>query len=429
MKGRRAPWHHRARHTARRSLKWRLVGLFLLLGVAMVVVFVSGTRQWFHTGWRDVGRPLIADYVDRLSAEIGNPPNIARAQALAQRLPLAIRIEGPQVQWDSHPQRRQWHTDGPRDPAFRALLVRTTADGHRLTFGVGDWPWSGQPSAVGWFTLAALLLLTAVAFLSVRRLFRPVDDIRAGVLRYGAGEFGQPIPVRRRDELGELATQVNTMATNLQRMLEGQRGLLLAISHELRSPLTRARLNAELVAEGPERDALLRDLAAMRDLINDLLESERLAAGAGALRREPTDLAELARSLLAEGFAGEPIALQLSGDVHRVLVDRSRIQLLLRNLLDNALRHGGGTPVDLRLAGEGGQLTIVVRDHGGGVDPAQMARLAEPFYRPDAARSRDRGGVGLGLTLCRLVAQSHGGTLRFSAADPGLRVTVDMPSA
>jgi signal transduction histidine kinase len=99
----------------------------------------------------------------------------------------------------------------------------------------------------------------------VRHLFRPLDDIRAGALRYEAGDFSHPIPRRRNDELGDLADQVNAMAGGLHRMLDGQRELLLAISHELRSPLTRARLNAELLGDGAERSALLRDLGQMRD--------------------------------------------------------------------------------------------------------------------------------------------------------------------
>ena len=108
--------------------------------------------------------------------------------------------------------------------------------------------------------LAGLLALTALAYVVVRRLFRPINDIRAGALRCGRGAFSSHIPVRLQGELGDLATHVSTMASSLQRMLKGQRGLRLAISHALRSPLTRARLHAELLADSEDRMALLRDL-------------------------------------------------------------------------------------------------------------------------------------------------------------------------
>lgn len=410
-------------------------------------------QRWFAANWRELGRPLIVDYVDRLAAEVGSPPSVARAQAITARLPVAIRIQGPVVQWDSQPERDRWHDrDHHAQRAWRgsnrqSLLTRRTADGHLLVFGVSDWPEAG-PGGPGWAMLAVLLGLTAGGFWYLRRMFRPLDDIGAGVQRFGEGHFEQAIPVRRPDELGRLAAQVNTMANKLAGMLAGQRGLLLAISHELRSPLTRARLNAELVAEGPERDALLRDMAVMRDLINDLLESERLAAGEDALRREPVDLATLLAQVVADDPADRTVGLHLPASLPMLNLDRARAQLLVRNLLDNAWRHGGGTAVEVsaetaksapasasepNVSGEsdgpapGHWLVVQFRDHGPGVDEAQRARLAEPFFRPDAARSRDRGGVGLGLYLCRLVAESHGGSLKFLPGQPGLRVQWWLP--
>ncbi|WP_284616550.1 sensor histidine kinase [Aquabacterium humicola] len=416
------PWHKRLRH----SLRWRLVTLFLLLAVCTSFVFIGGTRQMVGSGWRQLVQPLFRDYVDRLANEVGSPPDVARAQALVQRLPISVRIEGPAVNWASHER-----PSGPKDAAFAALLTRSTADGHTIRFGLGDvWHNEDRPRRVGWWMLAGLLLLLLLAYGYVRHLFRPIDDIRAGALRYGAGDFSQPIPLRRRDELGDLAAQVNGMADGLQRLLEGQRGLLLAISHELRSPLTRARLNAELVAEGTSRDALLRDLNLMRDLISDLLESERLAGGAAALQTERLDLNALATELVTQQFAGQAVELALDDALPPLLLDRARIRMLLRNLLDNALRHnaGSGTPVRLSTSPvDGTSVRIVVRDAGPGVADEDLQKLAQPFYRPDAARSRSGGGVGLGLYLCRLVAESHGGRLTLRNAQPGLEVTAELP--
>jgi signal transduction histidine kinase len=427
-------WPQRWRHRLGHSLKARLVLMFVLLALGTTAVFLAGTREAFSTGWRELARPLVADYLDHLAADIGSPPDPARAQALVRRLPLAIRIDGPLVQWDSHPQRAD---RGPHDSDWRRLLERQTPDGHRIRFGLGsfshgadgsvDVPWQDRPRWFGWLTLAGLLALTAAAYAYVRRLLRPLEDIHAGALRYGAGDFSRPIPQRRRDELGELSGEVNTMAASLQRMLEGQRGLLLAISHELRSPLTRARLHAELLGPGGERDALLRDLGQMRDLIGDLLEGERLAAGPAALQREASDLNALVRDQVATQFAVSDLRLVLADGLPALALDASRVQLLLRNLLDNALRHAGDAPVEVATVQAGDEVRLVVRDHGPGVDEAQLQRLGEPFYRPDDARSREAGGVGLGLYLCRLVARSHGGSLRLRNAAPGLEVSLCLP--
>jgi signal transduction histidine kinase len=410
----------------RRSIGLRLVLLFVGLALATALIFFAGMQRALSGGWTEMVRPLVADYVDRLAADLGTPPDPGRAQALARRLPLSIHIEGPTVQYDSHPQRPAWRHRGDDAGGDDWLLSRSTADGHRITFGLGDLAWQRRPRAIGWMTLAALLLLTAAAYHYVRRLFRPLDDIRAGAVRFGSGDFSTPIPLRRADELGDLAAQVNTMAAEIRRMLDAKRGLLLAISHELRSPLTRARLNAELVAEGTARDALLRDLGEMRDLIVDLLEGERLNGGHAALQRESSDL----NALVREAAAGRAVELQLDASLAALPLDRVRVRLLLRNLIDNALRHAGGNqPPRLSTAQESGAVVLSVRDFGPGVPADQLVHLAEPFYRPDAARARSAGGVGLGLHLCRLVAQAHGGHLTLRNALPGLEVQVRLPLA
>lgn len=458
----------RLRRLHGRSVKRRMVLVFLALAVALTAVFVLGAQRAFSLGWREAARPLLMDYVDRLSAEVvgdgQQPPSIERAQALTQRLPVTVRIDGPQVHWDSHPGmsdrllwRRAGNGDGPGDAWQREdwgggkdwdrILQRRTADGHLIVFGLNEAAFERRPRFFV-SALVGLLAITLLAYLYVRRLLRPLDDIRAGAQRFGAGDFGQPIPVRHPhcpDELGQLAGTVNTMGQDIRQMLDAKRALLLAISHELRSPLTRARLHTELLPEtddvAPQREALLRDLQEMAHLVADLLESERLSGQHAALQREPTDLAALARDVVAELQARHPgaaaIRLQVPPDLQRQNLDRARMALLLRNLLDNALRHGSGPdggagdhvpPPELSVVREGGGLVLTVRDHGPGVPDEQLAQLAQAFYRPDSARTRHAGGVGLGLYLCRLVAQAHGGRFEVVNAHPGLRVTVRLPA-
>ncbi|MES3015287.1 MAG: ATP-binding protein [Pseudomonadota bacterium] len=419
----------------RHSLRARLTLLFLLLALAMTLTFVGGMQVVMRSGWQEIARPLVANYVDRLTAEIGTPPDVAKAQALTRSLPIRIRIDGPVVNWSSRAGEpgEEWHDRRRRDadrPASTWRPTRLLADGHRISFGLaslprGDDAPEDRARLIGWATLLALLVLVALAYARVRALLRPIDDIRAGAIRYGAGDFSQPIPARAHGELGELAQQVNGMADGLHGMLDAKRQLLLAISHELRSPLTRARLNAELVGEGGARDALLHDLAEMRDLITDLLESERLTGGHAALHTEAVDL----NALVREVGAGQPVTLELDPKMPTAKLDPTRIRLLLRNLIDNAQRHSADAPSPTIVTTwfDAGALTLTVRDHGPGVDEAQLPLLAQAFHRPDSARQRTTGGVGLGLYLCRLVAQAHGGSLHLRNAHPGLQVEVRLP--
>jgi len=421
-------WHQRARRRLRHSLKARLVALFLLLAFALSGTFMFGMQKALGIGWRDAAKPLVTDYVDRLAAEIGSPPAVERARALTQRLPITVRIQGPQVNWESHPRHeaaRRWQGHD-RWAGQDGLLARASADGHRIEFGLNVQPWRDRPRVWGWITLATLLVLTLFAYKYVRRLLRPLDDIRAGAQRFGRGDFGQPIPVRRNDELGDLSEDVNAMARSIHQMLEAKRALLLAISHELRSPITRARLHVELLPEsgdaGVRREALLRELQEMADLVTELLEGERLGQGHAALQREPTDLGDLVR----EVTAGAAVISEIEPGLPRLQLDRVRMRLLLRNLVDNAVRHGAGAqPPFVRVARDGdSRVVLTVRDFGPGVEDAVLPRLAEPFYRPDVSRERATGGVGLGLYLSRLIAQAHGAAFEMRNARPGLEVGV-----
>lgn len=426
---------HAAHRRWRHSLHWRLVTVFLLLALASTVVFLFGMQRVLRSGWEGYAQPIVADYVDRLAAEIGSPPDVARAQAIVSRLPVSVRIDGPQVRFDSHPGAgapRHWGAAEQREFGTEGWnLTRTTADGHRIRFGLAATARESPARVFGLLTLAVLLALTLAAYGYVRHLLRPLQPIGAAVARFGAGDFATPIPPLRRDELGDLAERINAMAAGLRDRLDAKRALLLAISHELRSPLTRARVNAELVAEGEHREALLRDLAEMRDLIDDLLESERLVQGHAALHTETVDLVTLVRELVATRFAGAALTLELDESLGPQAADPMRLRLLLRNLIDNALRHsaGAGRPPVVSLArdGQAGWLRLAVRDFGPGVSEEQLARLSEPFYRADPARQRSTGGVGLGLTLCRLVAQAHRGQLVMHRAQPGLEVVARWP--
>jgi hypothetical protein len=161
---------------------------------------VGGMQKALSLGWRDAARPLVSDYVDRLVAELGSPPQVERAQALVQRLPITLRISGPQVNWVSDPPPRAER--GWRHPHPRLHESENEGDGlaaaarhrRRPPHRAGPEPEPGQyePRRIGWYTLALLLLLTAGSYLYLRRPLRPLDDIRAGARRFGQGDFGSP---------------------------------------------------------------------------------------------------------------------------------------------------------------------------------------------------------------------------------------------
>ncbi|NVK32744.1 MAG: HAMP domain-containing histidine kinase [Gammaproteobacteria bacterium] len=420
------------------SLRWRLVLVFLLLGGVMAMAFVGGAvhtaQSYVANGWNIAGKPLLNDYLDRLVEEVGTPPSPQRAAEIVRRLPITISIDGPSVNWQSHA-----NTDNrpkrlrDRPPAIEQFWQRSTADGHVIRFNFNFSLWQRPDDGLNW-GLIFVALTTLIAFWYIRRLLKPIEQIQSGVAQFGHGEFSHRIALPRAQQTAEmrgLAEAVNDMASEIESMLDAKRQLLLAISHELRSPLTRARLHAELLPVDDPEDASLRALLAnlseINSLIEDLVESERLNGRHAVLTKQLMPLDTLIEDVISQSPEPERLRYTPTESPQHATIDPVRVRLLMRNLLLNALRYGAPEPVDVSLQSLGQDAVITVRDYGPGVADAELAQLSQAFYRPDSARSRDKGGVGLGLYLCRLVVEAHGGEIQFANASPGLRVTVRLP--
>ncbi len=323
--------------------------------------------------------------------------------------------------------RNRWHQRWHRHHAQfnHSLGARLIAIFVVLSCAVIGILWASMQVEYGLlWAVPLLLLVTGLAYGGIRHMVGPLRELAAGAEAFGRGDLEHRVPIRHRDEIGDLAHRFNQMAEDIQAMLDGKRALLLAISHELRSPLTRARLHAELVDEGASKASLLDELAQMRELISALLESERLGSGHRALQVADCDLGALAREQDQPG-----VALRVDRDLPVLKLDRMRVQLLLRNLVHNALRHNDPEvgPVMVTVERDGDGATLTVRDHGAGVPPEVLSQLGQPFFRPDEARARSEGGVGLGLSLCRLVAEAHGSRLVLRNAQPGFEALVRFP--
>ncbi len=260
--------------------------------------------------------------------------------------------------------------------------------------------------------LGGIALAVAVcAYPLVRRLTRRLERLQAGVEQLGAGDLAARVKVEGRDEVAMLAESFNRAATRIEDLV-GQHKLLLAnASHELRTPLSRIRMGVELLKEaaGPQdlkrKADLERDIAELDALIDEILLSSRLDAAKGLDRREEIDLLALAAEEAARydhcTVTGEPVI---------VCGDRGLLRRMVRNLIENAERHGA-PPIDVHVQLEGARASITVSDHGPGVAPNDRERVFTPFFRLPGS---DRGsGAGLGLTLVRQIAHRHGGEAQW----------------
>lgn len=420
--------------SVRRSLFARLLLIFLATAIAFGALkavtdaFVESDRPY-----RQLVRAHLRAYVDYLLGDLGSPPDRDRALALTRQAPLDIRLEGPHGTWSSHPdfppsaeldfdaqgQARTWRAQ----PRF---YLRSERDGYTVLFASPPFAQDFERRPSRHVLLAGSLIILFFCYLAVRRLFAPVRLLRDGVQRIGAGELQHRIAVRRNDELGELASAVNAMAADVEQMLESKRQLLFAISHELRSPITRARLAVELL-EGAETRALREDLDEMERIVGDLLEGERLSSRHSVLQREPCDLAALVETVISESFAArrDRLKLKLQQPLPVLSLDASRIKLLMRNLLNNALTYGGDEAVTISLDAVPEGVRLRIGDRGEGIPGDELNSVTEPFYRLDPSRHRGSGGIGLGLYLCKRIAEAHGGRLTIHSVR-GAGTTVEV---
>ena len=272
------------------------------------------------------------------------------------------------------------------------------------------------------YVYSMIAVVVGGCYFAVRRLFYPLQDIRLGARRIREGQLDYRIPIRRQDELGRLSQRINRMADEVQRMLDGQRQLLLSLSHELRTPLTRARLALEFIHDKDVRSHLEYDLASMERMITELLEGERLNTRGRQMSRSRVNLNKLMAEVMRGDFPNDRhrVSLSVPPATAHLSVNAARLRMLVRNLVENALRYNPeeGEPVDVSLHMEDKAAVIRVQDHGPGIDPEHLEQVTSAFYRADPSRGAGTGRHGLGLYLCRLIAEAHGGAVEV-ASPPG----------
>ncbi|MGQ3296948.1 sensor histidine kinase [Reyranella sp.] len=286
-----------------------------------------------------------------------------------------------------------------------------------------------RPNPIFWIAAALGMVAIAVAigsFPVVRGLGRRLERLRAGVDRLGGGDLSARVKVEGRDELAALAASFNRSAERIEGLVAAHRLLLANASHELRTPLTRIAVAASLLGDAADpktRESLKRDVAELDQLIEQILLASRLEAVPELEQHEPVDLLALA----AEEASHYDV--EVDGEPVTVSGDRTLLRRLVRNLVENAQRYGGGTPIDVSVTREDDRAVLDVIDHGPGVPEAERQRIFEPFYRLAGGAETGRGS-GLGLALVLDIARRHGGDAVCLAAEGGgSRFRVELPAA
>lgn len=309
------------------------------------------------------------------------------------------------------------------NPEHGVMVAATLQDGQRITFTIPDFL-SGAGHGLVIFLVSMVCVSVLVSAWTAHRLAAPIRDFARAAERLGVDLTAAPLAVRGPQELRSTICTVNRMQERLQRFLEDRTQMLAAISHDLRAPLARLRLRAELVTEREGQQKMFEDL----DMMNAMIDST-LAFARDDARQEPRRLVDIG---ILVGDACED-AGDAGGDVsyagERGIDVPCRPTLMRRavtNLIDNAVKYGGCARV--QIAHDADRVVIFVDDDGPGVPAMEQEKIFAPFYRLDPARNPAIAGVGLGLSIARTIAREHGGDVTVANRDGrGLRATIELP--
>lgn len=428
----------------------RLMGVMGITALLINGLALGAFSYAFHQADRSTLHRNVAQYIIYLIDDIGTPPDPRKATRIAARTRLAISFEGPGIRFTTAPL-EEHDGDDPETIRERSrVLWRGVVKGLRFGqlkgHGVvearrGDYTYLFQFDSdfddfehrwliIG-LMVGGLSLLLVGSYFAMRKILRPLAGLNEGVAHVADGDLDHRIKPQGGKEFVELADAFNRMTGSVSSLLHAKERLLLDVSHELRSPLTRMKVGLEFLPDSGPKESLADDVIEMERMVTSLLEEARLAKVERPVHRSPFPF----RPLLVETLApwqGRPPGVDITAVDERATLcaDREQIRTLLGNLIANSHKYSRSDsgPITVAYTRSDDGIIITVADSGEGIPEADLPFIFEPFYRVDRSRSKETGGYGLGLSLCKSIMEAHGGTIAITSVDgQGATVTLRFP--
>lgn len=363
----------------------------------------------------------------------GMQASVTRLPGAPESNPMGIRpgpAGTPMMPMMRHPggepdMRAMMQGTGPGGVFFFAQIA--LRDGTLVTF---DSYLSPQEAAMPLRLAATLLVLLgsviALSLVAVRWITRPLSALAAAAEKLGEDINRPPLPAGGPAEVRRAAKAFNTMQQRLSRFIADRTRVLTAMSHDLKTPLTRLRLRSEMLEDESLRAKFAKDVEEMEAMVAQTLDFMRDSRTDEPV--QPLDIMALLESLQTD-YQDTGHTVEIAGSVARPLPGRSQaLRRCLTNLLDNAIRYGRRARIEVQ--DDPAQITIRVLDEGPGIPQQELERAFEPFFRGEASRSRETGGTGLGLGIARNIARAHGGELVLrNRSGGGLEARLSLPRA
>ncbi|MBN2226409.1 MAG: HAMP domain-containing histidine kinase [candidate division Zixibacteria bacterium] len=414
-----------------RSLFLKILLVFVLAYTVITVVGIMANRSYLRTSHFATIQRNAVNQCAYIIDDLQIPPDTVLAGVLADSFGIQIRIETPDYVWASYSDMPNFdelqlgaYGSNPKTRVDIVKQIGTCVDIFRdygrfsLVLESEQEQYRARFTMYQIITYSTMFIVILLVFFTIRWLLRPIRTLHEAVRQIGRGNLDYEVCTNRGDELGELVTSFGTMTERIRGMIRTREQLLLDVSHELRSPLTRARVGLEIMEPGPARDGIRDDINEMETMIMEIMETHRLDSRFGALNLQPTNIVDLLREVCA-GFADQKPGVKPADLPDEVILDvePERTVILFKNIIANALKYsdGEGRPVEIAIRRENGEVIVEVRDFGAGIPEKELRYVFEPFYRVDKSRSKQTGGYGLGLSMCRKIMQAHGGDIEISS--------------
>lgn len=377
---------------------------------------------WRKQAADELARPL-ANFVD-----FAQHPGFDVAPAIDAATRDAIASANTGEPWAT-PSEATWSLS---QPARFTPLGDSSGFGLAIRLDDGAWLNSAyyNASSTSWWNsqtlyslAAAAAVLSVIGIFAANRIARPLRRLAASAEAIGRGENVPPLPEEGTDDIRQTTAAFNRMQARLFRFIEDRTRMLAAIGHDLRTPLTSLRLRTEFVTDPDIQQRMLATIDEIQTMTEATIAFARGEATAEETRT--VDLNALVGSLCDDLAEMEQPVVYRDGEKLTYRCRPDSLRRAIRNVIENAVRYGGEARVHLHHSGP--SIDIVVEDKGPGIPDEMHEKVFAPFFRLEASRNRETGGVGLGLAIARTIVRHHGGDIVFSRGDPGFRVTLSLP--
>jgi signal transduction histidine kinase len=424
-----------------RSVFTKLLVVIILTGICINLV-VGGF--FIHLRNQFVGpfHKNVVQYLNYLIADMGNPPTLDRARKIARQSFLEIRYASPDLSWttsdelptDLKGRFNAWHQNPDiRYGKYRGRhVLEVDKAAGRFIFGVSrNLPVESARHRLLVIILVLLTVILVAAFFAIRYILRPVKWLNTGVQEVSRGNLKHRVPLKKSDELRDLAAAFNHMTDRIRDMLHTKEQLLLDVSHELRTPLTRMKVALEFLEDSQAKQSIQADMEEMEKMVAEILETARMQHKYENIKKQPTNLVKLLNEMLPE-FENQPPGIEMVEFPSEVMaaVDSEKIKTVFENVISNAIKYSrpGSDPIRIIYKSHESYAIIRIADKGIGIPQEELSHIFEPFYRVDKSRAKDTGGYGLGLSLCKTIMEAHEGKIEVhSRPEEGTTVSLYFP--